>query len=125
MLAREFSFFVETRKGDGHHHPAEPTVFTHAPEAADKLSPLLRSSERDERHRAVWPDGVAGVGPCARHGYGAARAVGSMLAKSDGTLPWWRVIAANGRLVPGLEADHTRRLRAEGVDIADGRVRMR
>lgn len=45
---------------------------------------------------------------------GAARAVGRVLATSDGALPWWRVVAADGRLVPGLEATHAQRLRAEG-----------
>jgi alkylated DNA nucleotide flippase Atl1 len=56
---------------------------------------------------------------------GAARAVGALLAGSGGTLPWWRVIAANGRLVPGYEAEHARRLRAEGVVLSPtGRVRM-
>ncbi len=46
---------------------------------------------------------------------GAARAVGRIMASSDGTLPWWRVVTAAGRLVPGHEAEHRRRLRAEGV----------
>ncbi len=55
---------------------------------------------------------------------GAARAVGSFLRRTSGFC-WWRVVASNGRLVPGLEVDHARRLRAEGVDVADGRVRMR
>ena len=56
---------------------------------------------------------------------GAARAVGALLAGSGGTLPWWRIVASNGRLVPGHEAEHTRRLRAEGVELApSGRVRM-
>lgn len=56
---------------------------------------------------------------------GAARAVGTLLAGSDGALPWWRIVAANGRLVPGYEAEHARRLRAEGVPLApSGRVRM-
>jgi len=55
---------------------------------------------------------------------GAARAVGSVLARSDG-LPWWRVVAANGRLAPGHEAEHARRLRAEGVALARGRVASR
>lgn len=54
---------------------------------------------------------------------GAARAVGALLAASEGTLPWWRVVAANGRLVPGHEAEHARRLRAEGVVLSpSGRV---
>ncbi len=47
---------------------------------------------------------------------GAARAVGRILATSDGDYPWWRVVTASGRLVPGHEAEHARRLSAEGVD---------
>jgi methylated-DNA-protein-cysteine methyltransferase related protein len=51
---------------------------------------------------------------------GAARAVGHLLATSDGTLPWWRVVNAAGRLVPGHERDQARRLRAEGVALRAG-----
>jgi methylated-DNA-protein-cysteine methyltransferase-like protein len=63
----------------------------------------------------------------AEAGYpGAGRGVGSVMASPrtgrDGELPWWRVVTASGRLVPGLEDEHARRLRAEGVDIRDGRV---
>jgi alkylated DNA nucleotide flippase Atl1 len=57
---------------------------------------------------------------------GAARGVGAVLAASgDRGLPWWRVVNAWGRLVPGLEREHARRLRAEGVpvDVDAGRVR--
>lgn len=54
---------------------------------------------------------------------GAARAVGRVLAGSDGRLPWWRVVNASGRLVPGLEEDHAARLRAEGVAVEGGRVK--
>jgi hypothetical protein len=35
------------------------------------------------------------------------------------------VVTANGRLVPGHEAEHARRLAAEGVEIVGGRVRFR
>jgi methylated-DNA-protein-cysteine methyltransferase-like protein len=57
---------------------------------------------------------------------GAARAVGRLLATTDEELPWWRVVAANGRLVPGHERAHAERLRAEGVEVnpATGRVRL-
>ncbi len=55
---------------------------------------------------------------------GAARAVGNLLRVTPG-LPWWRVIAASGRLVPDKEADHAQRLRAEGVRIVKGRVVMK
>lgn len=53
---------------------------------------------------------------------GAARAVGHLLATSGEDLPWWRVVTASGRLVPGNEVEHTARLRAEGAAVADGHV---
>jgi methylated-DNA-protein-cysteine methyltransferase-like protein len=58
---------------------------------------------------------------------GAARAVGAILAnRTPGRgLPWWRVVTATGRLVPGHEQEHARRLRAEGVAIVDGKVARR
>ena len=52
---------------------------------------------------------------------GAARAVGAVMARSDG-LPWHRVVTVGGRLVPGHEAEHAERLRAEGVRVRDGHV---
>jgi methylated-DNA-protein-cysteine methyltransferase-like protein len=57
---------------------------------------------------------------------GAARSVGTFLASSGGAYPWWRVVSASGRLVPGHEAEQTRRLRREGVavDEARGRVKL-
>jgi len=53
---------------------------------------------------------------------GAARAVGRLLATVDAEWPWWRVVTSQGRLVPGHEAEHERRLRAEGVEIRSGKV---
>lgn len=44
-----------------------------------------------------------------------ARAVGRVLAMGDDDLPWWRVVNAAGRLVPGHEREHRRRLTAEGI----------
>lgn len=52
---------------------------------------------------------------------GAGRAVGGVLKAFD-DLPWWRVVASNGRLVPGLERRHAELLRSEGVRIDRGRV---
>jgi len=55
---------------------------------------------------------------------GAARAVGAIMA-TPGTgrqLPWWRVVTATGRLVPGHEVEHARRLATEGVALLNGRV---
>ena len=52
---------------------------------------------------------------------GAARAVGRILANSDG-LPWWRVVTREGRLVPGLEDEHALRLAREGLAVRHNRV---
>jgi methylated-DNA-protein-cysteine methyltransferase-like protein len=68
--------------------------------------------------RDLRPGEVVTYGEVAAEaGYpGAARAVGHLLATSGGDdLPWWRVVTATGRLVPGHEAEHARRLRADGV----------
>jgi methylated-DNA-protein-cysteine methyltransferase-like protein len=59
----------------------------------------------------------------AEAGYpGRARAVGRFLADHGDGHPWWRVVTAAGRLVPGHEVEHARRLRVEGVETADGHV---
>ena len=81
------------------------------------------SSLRDDVHRVVLkinPGDVMTYGEVAHEsGHpGAAQAVGQVMAKNDGTLPWWRVVAANGRLVPHHEAEHAQRLRAEGAVFA-------
>jgi alkylated DNA nucleotide flippase Atl1 len=77
--------------------------------------------------RALHPGQVVTYGEVAADAGrpGAARAVGHLLATRPADLPWWRVVAANGRLVPGHEADHARRLRAEGVTVESGKVRLR
>lgn len=54
---------------------------------------------------------------------GGARAVGAFLAAHGDELPWWRVVTASGRLVPGHEREQARRLAAEGVRL-DGRGRV-
>ena len=53
---------------------------------------------------------------------GRARAVGRFLSTGAGTHPWWRVVNASGRLVPGHEAEQAKRLRLEGVATVDGHV---
>ena len=86
--------------------------------------------EFEERVRAVLerlqPGEIVTYGEVAEEaGHpGAARAVGNILADSHG-LPWWRVVSASGRLVPGHEREQARRLRAEGVPVAGGRISRR
>ncbi len=55
---------------------------------------------------------------------GASRAVGNFLAHSNGRFPWWRVVTATGRLAPGNEVEHAKRLKGEGVKLMNGRVIM-
>jgi hypothetical protein len=40
-------------------------------------------------------------------------------------VPWHRVVAANGRLVPGNEQEALRRHREEGTPLRSGKVDMR
>ena len=81
----------------------------------------------EEVIRALRPGEVVTYGEVAADAGrpGAARAVGHLLATRPADLPWWRVVTANGRLVPGHEAEHARRLEAEGVRLRDGRAVLR
>lgn len=51
-----------------------------------------------------------------------SRLVGRILSarSAELDLPWWRVVNAAGRLVPGHEREQTRRLAAEGVAVGPG-----
>lgn len=72
---------------------------------------------------ALEPGEVMAYGEVAAEaGYpGAARAVGNLLRSTPG-MPWWRVVTSTGRLVPKHENEHAERLRAEGVNVENGRV---
>ena len=74
---------------------------------------------------ATEPGEVVTYGEVAAEaGYpGRARSVGAFLAQHGDGHPWWRVVTASGRLVPGGEREHGRRLRAEGVEVRNGHVR--
>ncbi len=52
-----------------------------------------------------------------------SRLVGRILALTDDDLPWWRVVNAAGRLVPGHEGQQSALLKAEDVTVANGHVR--
>jgi methylated-DNA-protein-cysteine methyltransferase-like protein len=72
---------------------------------------------------ALGPGEVVSYGEVAEQaGFpGAARAVGNLLKHTE-DVPWWRVVNANGRLVPGGEDRQAKLLRAEGVEVRNGRV---
>jgi methylated-DNA-protein-cysteine methyltransferase-like protein len=77
----------------------------------------------------VGPGEVVSYGDLAAEaGYpGAARGVGAVMAGAgpEEQLTWWRVVYSDGRLAPGKEQEQGRRLQAEGVQVAGGRVAAR
>lgn len=95
------------------------------PEGFRVVAPPTAFERRVERIvRRIPPGTVASYGRVAEW-VGkpeAPRAVGRVMANCDGALPWHRVVSSAGRLVPGHEAEHAERLRAEGVRVADGHV---
>ncbi len=52
-----------------------------------------------------------------------ARFVGHLLATTDLDVPWWRVVNAAGELRAHDVREQAELLRAEGVEVSDGRVR--
>lgn len=81
--------------------------------------------------RDVPRGSVAGYGQIARRAGlpGRARMVARLLAgNDDDTLPWHRIVRSDGRIAfpPGSKGfrEQARRLRGEGVDVVNGRVRM-
>ena len=81
--------------------------------------------------RAIPRGQVAGYGHVARRAGlpGRARLVARVLRESEEpNLPWHRVLRSDGRIAfpPGSKGfrEQTQRLRAEGVEVREGRVRI-
>ena len=81
--------------------------------------------------RAIQQGEVASYGEVARRAGlpGRARMVAQLLSRNDDIdLPWHRVLRSDGRIAfPADSPSHAEqcaRLRAEGVDVREGRVRM-
>lgn len=81
--------------------------------------------------RAIPRGEVAGYGEVARRAGlpGRARLAARVLSGNvDPKLPWHRVLRSDGRIAfpPGSDGfrEQARRLQAEGVQVANGRVRM-
>lgn len=87
----------------------------------DSLSPF--EAAVIEVLRSTEPGDVMAYGEVAAEaGYpGAARAVGTLLRRFE-DLPWWRIVNASGRLVPGHSEVQADLLAGEGVKTKNGRV---
>ncbi len=61
----------------------------------------------------------------AAAGSPSPRLAGRVLAElSDDDTPWYRVLRANGSFAPQVARRQAELLRAEGVSVTDGRVRL-
>ena len=109
-------------------------MLTRMPKILDRSRPAPELSAADRilaAIRAVPHGQVAGYGVIARRAGlpGRARLVARVLAGNDDTkLPWYRILRSDGRIAfpadsPGF-MEQAQRLRAEGVDVRNGRVRM-
>lgn len=75
----------------------------------------------------IPPGRVMTYGDIAEYlGTGGPRTVGAVLSRFGGGVPWWRVIRADGSLLPGYEQKALGRYRAEGTPMnrAGNRVDM-
>jgi alkylated DNA nucleotide flippase Atl1 len=67
---------------------------------------------------AIPPGRVMTYGDVAEWlGEGGPRQVGRVMALYGGAVPWWRVVRADGRLLPGHEQRALARYRAEGTPL--------
>ena len=114
-------------------------MLTRMPNRPVQNRPPPKPSARDAilaAIRAVPRGQVAGYGMIAQRAGlpGRARLVARILAEhgdksgDDRKLPWHRILRSDGRIAfpadsPGF-AEQSQRLRAEGVDVRDGRVRL-
>ena len=74
----------------------------------------------------IPPGRVMSYGAIAEYlGLGGPRQVGTVMAHHGGGVPWHRVVAATGRVVPGHAAEALRRLQAEGTPVRGDKVDMR
>ena len=76
--------------------------------------------------RAVPSGFVTTYGDIARTaGLRSPRQVGQLLAKGSQPAPWHRVVRADGSLAEAVAPEQSRRLRAEGIDVAGARVDLK
>lgn len=74
---------------------------------------------------AIPPGRVLSYGDVAELlGGRGARAVGQVMARFGGGVPWWRVVHADGRLPGHKDQQALGHHQAEGTPLRDGRVDM-
>lgn len=105
--------------------PAEPPGLPELPEYAERV---LEVAEQVPPGRvmtygdvAEWLKGEAEAeaasGASAAIASGGPRQVGRVLALYGGAVPWWRIVRADGVLLPGAERRALEHYRAEGTPL--------
>lgn len=80
----------------------------------DYAEEVLATAER------VPPGRVMTYGDVAEYlGRGGPRQVGRVMALYGGAVPWWRVVRADGELLPGHELQALAHYRAEGTPLRE------
>lgn len=75
---------------------------------------------------AIPPGLVMSYGDVAEYvGTGGPRQVGRVMSHAGGSVPWWRVVHADGSLTPGLTDEALARLREDDTPLRGERVDMR
>lgn len=84
---------------------------------------MMTFTERVEAFVALVPAGrVVTYGDVSEAlAAGTAQGVGTVMARSKGSLPWWRVVRADGGLEPSLARRAAGHWDDEGIRHADGR----
>lgn len=90
-------------------------------EPEEYVEAVLSVVERIPPGRAMSYGAIADyLSECS--GRASARLVGSIMARHGGSVPWHRVVAANGRVVPGHEGAALARLVGEATPMKGDRV---
>lgn len=101
--------------------PAEPPAEPADDSAADPAAELPPYAERVLDVAELIPPGrVMTYGDVAEWlDEGGPRQVGRVMALYGGAVPWWRVVRADGTLLPGHELRALRHYRAEGTPLRE------
>lgn len=109
------------RRQEQHGGPDDPVVSPYPREGPGHSGALPDYAERVlEVAETVPPGRVMTYGDVAEWlEEGGPRQVGRVMSHYGGAVPWWRVVRADGRLLPGHEREALGHYRAEGTPLRE------
>ncbi|WP_394812940.1 MGMT family protein [Streptomyces boetiae] len=102
-------------RAQGAPDPADASGARAAHRLPDYAERVLEAADSVPPGRVVTYGDIA-----ALLGEGGPRQVGRVMALYGGAAPWWRVVRADGRPLPGHEHRALEHYRAEGTPLRDG-----